>query len=117
MKRPEWLTPRRKKVFASPISRAPSKRREEVLERLLLGWTDRRIAKDLGISYHRARNLSAAVLKQHRAHGRAELIRLLCPQSVQMLGASGKRLRRAVPCRAAIAARVAAGSKNQPTGT
>jgi DNA-binding NarL/FixJ family response regulator len=69
-----WLGPDRKKNFYPMINRAPSKRREQVLERLLLGWKDREIAQDLGISFHRTRNLVAAVLRRQRAHSRKELI-------------------------------------------
>ena len=57
------------------INRAPSRRRQDVLERLLKGYKDREIAAELGISYHRTRNLVAAVLRRHRVHSREELIR------------------------------------------
>lgn len=75
--KPEWLTKDRKRAYHPIINRAPSKRREEVLERLLRGWKDRQIAKDLGISFHRTRNHVKEVLKQHRAKNRKELIRQL----------------------------------------
>jgi DNA-binding CsgD family transcriptional regulator len=74
VKRPAWLTPDRKKRFVKMVRRQPSVRRAQVLARLLKGWTDRRIATDLGISYHRTRNHVAIVLREHGAHSRLELI-------------------------------------------
>src|SRR2546429_7705251 len=52
VKKPEWLTKDRKRADHPIITRAPSKRREEGLERLLRGGKDRQNAKDLGISDH-----------------------------------------------------------------
>jgi hypothetical protein len=91
VKKPEWLTEDRKHAFGSKIGRPPSKRREEVLERLLRGWKDRQIAKDLGISYHRTRNLVSVVLKQHRAKGRGALIHQLRPEVASPRVASSSR--------------------------
>lgn len=79
VKKPAWLTRDRKRAFKPMINRPPSKRREEVLQRMLKGWKYQRIAKDLGLSYHRTRNLAHVILKHHRAHGRAELIQRLRP--------------------------------------
>lgn len=83
--KPEWLTFERKRAYAPKPGRKASVRCEEVLERLLRGWKDRQIAKDLGISFHRTRNLVARVLKQNHAHGRKELIRLLRPKGLEEL--------------------------------
>ena len=83
--KPEWLTFERKRAYAPKPGRRASVRCEEVLERLLRGWKDRQIAKDLGISFHRTRNLVARVLKQNHAHGRKELIRLLRPKGSEEL--------------------------------
>jgi DNA-binding CsgD family transcriptional regulator len=77
VKKPAWLKATRKRAFAPMINRAPSQRREEVLERLLRGWTDRQIARDMGISWHRTRNLVSVVLKQNRARDRRHLIEML----------------------------------------
>jgi DNA-binding CsgD family transcriptional regulator len=86
VEQPAWLKGR-KRAYAPLPGRKPSKRCEEVLDRLLRGWRDRQIAKDLGISFHRARNLVARVLKQNHAHGRKELIRMLRPKNPATDGA------------------------------
>jgi DNA-binding CsgD family transcriptional regulator len=74
VKRPAWLTPDRKRRFVKMTRRQPSRRRAQVLARLLKGWTDRRIAEDLGVSFHRTRNLVAMVLRERGVHSRLELI-------------------------------------------
>src|SRR5256885_13177944 len=47
--RPGWFKYARKKAYTPQAMRAPSKRREEVMERLLKGWTYGRIAAELGV--------------------------------------------------------------------
>src|SRR6266496_3786540 len=48
VKRPAWVTEDRKRAYRPLLGRKPSVRRQEVLERLLRGWKDKEIAKDLG---------------------------------------------------------------------
>jgi len=89
VEKPAWLVGRKRAYMPKP-GRKPSKRCEEVLDRRLRGWKDRQIAKDLGISFHRTRNLIARVLKQNHAHGRKELIRMMRPKKV--LATDGARM-------------------------
>jgi transposase-like protein len=75
--RPEWLKADRKHRFGLRPRREPSARREQVKERLLRGWSYKRIAADLGIS---PRTVSVCVWRiyaQHGVHSRLDLGRAL----------------------------------------
>ena len=77
MKRPEWFKFERVRAYRPQINREPSKRRQQVLERLLRGWPYKRIAADMGISRGTVDTHAQAIYAQHRVHGRGELVALL----------------------------------------
>lgn len=86
VERPAWLTPDRKRPYRPRLSRAPSRRREEVLQGLLEGKTYAQIAKDLGIGWSTVHWHAKIIHKQHRVHGRAELARKLGSAAPQYCG-------------------------------
>jgi len=75
VKRPEWFKFERVRTYHPQINRAPSRRREEVLDRLLKGWTRRRIALELGVSKSCVERHTETLYKQHAVHSREELVR------------------------------------------
>ena len=77
VQRPSWLTPDRKRPYRAIPSRAPSERRAQVQERLLKGWSYKRIAQDLGVAEGTIMGCASRVYAQHGVHSRAELARKL----------------------------------------
>jgi DNA-binding CsgD family transcriptional regulator len=75
--RPDWLTPDRKRAYRPCLTRAPSKRREEVLARLLKGWTYDQIAADLGVGFATVSGHATTIYKQHEVAGRNRLAKKL----------------------------------------
>jgi DNA-binding CsgD family transcriptional regulator len=88
--RPAWVTHDRKRAYHPQNRRVPSRRREQVLERLLAGWAYARIALDLGIGLATVRSHVDVIYKQHHVHGRDELIRMMRPKKV--LATDGARI-------------------------
>jgi hypothetical protein len=89
VKRPTWVTPDRRRKFAPQLRRAPSRRRQEVLERLLKGWEYKQIARDLGIGYTCVADHVVKLYRQHNVHARAELIAKLRPAALTPRGVAG----------------------------
>jgi DNA-binding CsgD family transcriptional regulator len=67
----------RSRAYKPRFGCAPSKRREEVLERLLKGLKYREIARDLGISMGTVSRHKHVIYAQHRVHSRAGLAKAL----------------------------------------
>ena len=65
---------RRRKVLPRPEH---VRRRRQVCERLIKGWSDKQIAAELGISLEAEHGASKVLYKQHRVSGRRELARKL----------------------------------------
>jgi hypothetical protein len=74
VKKPSWFVAQRKKPYRAQINRAPSRRREEVLERLLLNWRQKKIMKDLAMKKSQLSQITQAIYARHRVHSRQELI-------------------------------------------
>jgi DNA-binding CsgD family transcriptional regulator len=74
--RPAWFTPQRKRAYRPLPGRAPSRRMEEVRERLLKGWDLARIARDLQISYSRVGAYAHQIYKHHRVRSRGAFLRM-----------------------------------------
>ncbi len=77
--RPAWVTHDRKRPYRPHNRKPPSRRREQVRERLLRGWAYAKIAHDLGIGLATVRSHVEVIYKQHHVHSRDELIRMLRP--------------------------------------
>ena len=73
--KPAWFTPQRKRAYAPMPGRAPSRRIEEVRERLLRGWDFARIALDLRVGVGTVSTYAVRIYKHHRVHSRAAFLR------------------------------------------
>jgi DNA-binding NarL/FixJ family response regulator len=71
--RPAWLTPDRKRPYRPQVNRAPSRRRQEVLDRWVLGWSRRRIAADLRTGVATVCKHVQILYRQHGVHTRCAL--------------------------------------------
>jgi DNA-binding CsgD family transcriptional regulator len=80
VERPACVTAARKVPFV-PHRRSPSpvnvRRRERVCARLIAGWSYKRIAAELGISFNAVHGDAKALFKQHGVRGRQALARQL----------------------------------------
>ena len=75
--KPAWFKPERKQAYR-PLPRArASLRQPQVLERLLKGWTMKRIAHDLGIGKDTVGKYAQIVYRQHHVRTRRELMGVL----------------------------------------
>ena len=80
VERPACVTADRKLAFvphrrlSSPVT---ERRREQVLERLMKGWSYKRIAAALGISFNAVHWAVKSLCLRHGVHGRQELARKL----------------------------------------
>lgn len=92
--RPPWLTPDRRRPYRPHLMRPPSKRREEVLQRLLKGWAYQKIARDLGVGFGTVHIHVKKIYKQHRVRGREELARQLGITLPPRLSAKREEVRR-----------------------
>jgi hypothetical protein len=77
VKRLDVARVQRKRPYAPRPNATPAWRRPMVQERLLKGWSYKRIAADMGITTGTVDTHAQAIYRQHRVHGRAELVRLL----------------------------------------
>lgn len=77
VERPQWLTPQRRRPYALHPNAPPAHRRLAVQERLLKGWSYKRIASEMGITAGTVDTHARHIYKQHRVHGRWELARQL----------------------------------------
>jgi hypothetical protein len=75
--KPSWLTCDRKRAYRPIPSRAPSERRLQVQERLLRGWSYKRIAADMKVAEGTVMGYASRVYAQHGVHGRYELAKKL----------------------------------------
>jgi len=77
VKRLECVRRERRRLYAPRPNAPPAHRRLMVQERLLKGWSYARIAEDMSISRGTVDTHAQAIYRQHRVHGRAELVRQL----------------------------------------
>jgi DNA-binding CsgD family transcriptional regulator len=75
--RPAWISPVRKVAYHTHPGARPPLRRLAVQERLLMGWTHKRIAADLGIGMGTVETHVRDIYRQHRVHDRRALARQL----------------------------------------
>ena len=72
--RPAWFTKDRKLPYRPQLGRAPSARRQQVLERWIQGHSRRRIARDLNTGVATVCKHVKALYRQHNVHDRFALI-------------------------------------------
>jgi len=75
--RKDFFKEQRQRPYKPRIGRAPSKRREQVLQALLRGLTYREIAAELGMALATVENRAHQVYQQHRVHCREDLAKQL----------------------------------------
>jgi DNA-binding NarL/FixJ family response regulator len=81
--KPQWYEPRRKNARHRQLHR-PAPRRQAVLRRLLNGWTERRIARDLLMSLAQVHKNVRHLCQQENVADRVELAaKLACPELVE----------------------------------
>jgi DNA-binding NarL/FixJ family response regulator len=77
--RPAWFKARRKYNWHAILNRAPSWRRQMILEDILAGLSYRQIALKQGIARSTVSMSAATLYKQHRVKGPDALRKLLGP--------------------------------------
>ena len=73
VERPAWFTRDRRRAYAPKPGRAPSRRCEQVLPRVLEGWTYARIGKELGIAEGTVETYVRKICRQHALRTRKQL--------------------------------------------
>jgi len=77
VKRPEWVGRERKREYVPRPNAMPAWRRAVVQEKLLLGWSYKRIAAEMGITCGTVDTHARKIYAEHRVHGRWELAKQL----------------------------------------
>jgi DNA-binding CsgD family transcriptional regulator len=94
VKRPKWWKEERKIEYVPRPNARPAKRREEVRERLLMGWSYKRIGKDLGMNVRTVQFHAGVIFWQDRVKIRSELARACGSKVLQPMDVVAARRKR-----------------------